>query len=99
MLPASCSLRDSRSSRSFCSRAFSPAKWDGSARAFLAGRTVSALLGENLDYLRNFRCAILFWIRLRSSGSVTSDQSSPLEWCLEDEEDPCLLEELEDEWW
>ena len=49
-------------------------------------------------YLRNFRCAILFWIRLRSSGSVTSDQSSPLDWCLDDEEDPCLLEELEDEW-
>lgn len=50
------------------------------------------------DYLRNFLCAILFWIRLRSSGSVTSDQSSPLDWCFDEDEELCFLE-LDDEWW
>lgn len=38
-----------------------------------------------------------FCIRLLSSGSVTSLQSSPLEWCF-DEEELCFLE-LEDEEW
>lgn len=42
-----------------------------------------------------------FWIRRRSSGSVTSLQSSPLVWCFEEELEElwCFLEkEEEDEW-
>lgn len=38
-----------------------------------------------------------FCIRLLSSGSVTSLQSSPLEWCFEEEE-LCFLELEEEEW-
>ena len=44
--------------------------------------------------IRNFLCAIRFWIRRRSSGSDTSVQSSVLGDLLLDFEDPeeCFLE-------
>lgn len=43
-------------------------------------------------HIRNFLCAIRFCMRLRSSGSVTSVQSSVLDLDLDLEEPECRLE-------
>lgn len=42
------------------------------------------VFGWRMGDERNFLCAIRFWTRLLSSGSVISDQSSFLDLCFED---------------
>ena len=59
-------------------------------------RLLGSSCWQRID-LRNFLCAIRFWMRLRSSGSVTSVQSSDLDFCLEEDDDEedeeeCFLE-------
>lgn len=51
-----------------------------------------ATLEEGLILLRNFRCAIRFWMRLLSSGSVTSVQLSFLAFALDLDFDECDFE-------
>ena len=64
-------------------------------------RNPAQLWGREGRYILNLRCAILFWIRLLSSGSVTSVQSSDIGgFELLPVEDLSFLEELlvEEEW-